>query len=172
MMNAGPLDRVRSLIIGSIGLIQRFGEIAAPPVVRIALALPFLRSGLTRWDPFPTLSLGTQFLFEQMFKLHVFGQVLDLPTPLLLAYVTAVAEIVLPILLIAGLGTRFAALGLLAMTGVIQLVTPEGWANFHLYWAGLALALLALGGGPLSLDAIVAHIAGRRRIRAAAATQD
>lgn len=135
-----------------------FGRLAAPPVLRIALALPFLRSGLTRWDPFPTLSIGTQFLFESQFKLHVFGRVLDLPAPLLLAYLTAMAEIVLPALLLLGLGTRIAALGLLIMTAVIQLVAPEGWANFHLYWAAIALGLMALGAGPLSLDRLTAWV--------------
>ncbi len=65
------------------------------------------------------------------------------------------AEIALPILLLLGLATRFAALGLLVMTSVIQLVFPDGWTNFHLYWAALALAVMALGAGPLSLDYFV-----------------
>jgi len=41
------------------------------------------------------------------------------------------------------------------MTGVIQLVVPEGWANFHLPWAGLAPAIIALGPGVLSLDRLL-----------------
>ena len=48
------------------------------------------------------------------------------------------------------------ALGLLLMTGVIQLIVPDGWANFHLYWASMALALMAMGAGPFSLDALPA----------------
>ncbi len=51
-----------------------------------------------------------------------------------------------------GLGTRFTALGLLIMTGVIQLVVPEGWANFHLPWASMAIAIIAIGPGQLSID--------------------
>jgi putative oxidoreductase len=124
----------------------------APPVLRIALALPFLRSGLTRWDGFLSLSLGTQFLFEEQFKLHVFGGEYPLPAPDQLALMTAIAEIGLPILLIVGLGTRFAALGLLVMTGVIQLVFPDGWANFHLYWAALAISIIAIGPGVIAID--------------------
>jgi putative oxidoreductase len=123
-------------------------------------ALPFLRSGLTRWDPFQTLSIGTQFLFAYRFKLHLFGQLLDLPAPLALAYVTSVAEIALPVLLLA-LATRLAALGLLLMTGVIQLTVPDGWGNFHLYWATLALSVLALRPRPLSIDALIARLRGR-----------
>lgn len=134
------------------------GGVLAPPIVRIALALPFLRSGMTKWDGFLSLSAGAEYLFEEQFKLHLFGGVYDLPAPDKLAFLVGIAEIALPILLLVGLGTRLAALGLLAMTAVIQLVVPDGWANFHLYWAALALAAMALGGGLLSLD----HWLGRR----------
>jgi putative oxidoreductase len=137
------------------------GIAVAPPVARIALALPFLRSGLTRWDGFLTLSPATTFLFEEQFKLHVFGGAYGLPWPEALAHMVGLAEIVLPALLILGLATRFSALGLLLMTGVVQLVFPEGWVNFHLYWAALALAVMALGSGPLALDHAIA--AGQTR---------
>ena len=134
--------------------IRHVGAIAAPLVARIALALPFLRSGLTRWDGFATLSPATTFLFETQFRLHVLGKAYGLPWPGLLAYLVGFAEIVLPMLLIVGLATRLSALGLLLMTGVIQLVFPEGWANFHLYWAALALSVMALGAGRFSVDAL------------------
>ncbi|MEO8924937.1 MAG: DoxX family protein [Caldimonas sp.] len=134
---------------------NRLGLLAtviAPPILRIALAIPFFRSGLTRWDGFLSLSPSTVYLFEEMFKLHLFGGAYGIPAPLVVAYVTAAAEIALPILLVLGLGTRFVALGLLIMTGVIQLVSPEGWANFHLPWASMAIAIIALGPGWLSID--------------------
>ena len=132
----------------------RLANAVAPPLLRIALAVPFFRSGLTKWDGL-SLSPAAVFLFEQEFKLHVFGRTYDLPAPGTLALLAGVAEIVLPILLILGLATRLSALGLLVMTGVIQLVVPEGWANFHLPWAALAVALVALGPGPLSLDRVL-----------------
>lgn len=143
----------------------RVAMFAAPPVVRIALALPFLRSGMTRWDGFLTLSPGTIFLFEEQFKLHLFGRVVDFPAPDQLALLVAIAELVLPALLLAGLATRLAALGLLAMTCVIQLVVPEGWQNFHLYWAALALASMALGPGLLSLDRLLCIFRANRGSR-------
>jgi len=61
----------------------------------------------------------------------------------------------LPALLVLGVATRYAALGLLMMTGVIELIVPDGWVNFHLYWAALALCVLALGAGQLSFDALI-----------------
>ena len=141
----------------------RVATLVAPPVMRIALALPFLRSGLTRWEDFGTLSPATIYLFEEMFTLHIFGGTYALPAPVVLAWVTACAELALPALLILGAGTRLAAMGLLAMTLVIQLVVPDGWANYHLYWAALALGILALGPGGLSVDR---WIEGRARSRA------
>jgi putative oxidoreductase len=82
--------------------------------------------------------------------------------PGLFAYLDGIAEIVLPLLLVVGLATRFSALALLVMTSVIQLVVPEGWANFHLPWAGLALAIMALGPGRLSLDHLAASLCRSR----------
>ena len=127
-------------------------------MLRIALALPFIRSGLTRWDGFLNLSIGSQYLFEQQFKLHLLGSIYDIPAPDQVAFLTGILELALPALLLLGLAARFAALGLLLMTGVIQLVVPEGWANFHLYWAGLALAILHTGAGPLSLDRVIGRL--------------
>ncbi|WP_109125032.1 DoxX family protein [Dyella sp. C11] len=143
--------------------IANVGWLLAPIVARIALALPFLRSGRTRWDGFLSISPGTAYLFEDQFKLHVFGHLYAFPAPDVVAFVVGCAEIILPLLLLVGLATRFAALGLLAMTAVIQLVFPDAWVNFHLYWAALALAIMALGGGPLSLDHGIEMFAQRRR---------
>ena len=136
--------------------IEALATLLAPPLLRIALALPFFRSGLTRWDGFPSLSIATLYLFENQFKLHVFGAAYAFPAPDTIAWIVACAEIGLPILLVLGLATRCAALGLLVMTGVIQLVFPDGWANFHLYWASLAMAIVAIGPGPVSLDRVIA----------------
>ncbi len=142
----------------AVGVLGRLARAIAPLLLRIALALPFFRSGLTRWDGFLSLSQSAAYLFEEEFKLHIFGSVYDIPMPLLAAHITGIAEIVLPIMLVLGLGTRFAALGLLVMIGVIQLVVPDGWANFHLPWAAMALGLIALGPGPLSLDHLLERL--------------
>jgi len=137
------------------------GMLAAIPAsipllaLRVALAVPFFKSGLTKWDGFLTLSAGANYLFQEEFKLHIFGSQFPYPFPGAMATLAGIGEILLPILLVLGLGTRFAALGILAMTAVIQLTIPEGWANFHLPWAAMALALVVYGGGRLSLDAIL-----------------
>jgi len=135
--------------------LARVAHALAPPLLRLALAVPFFKSGLTKWEGFLSLSPAAVFLFEDEFKLHIFGQAYDFPLPTAVAFLDGVAEIVLPVLLVIGLATRFSALGLLVMTGVIQLVVPEGWANFHLPWAALAVAIIALGPGTLSLDHLI-----------------
>lgn len=140
--------------------LARVARIAAPPVLRLALAVPFFKSGMLKWDGFLSLSPAAAYLFEDEFKLHIFGKAYDFPLPTVFAYFDGLAEIVLPLLLIAGLATRFSALLLLVMTGVIQLVVPQGWANFHLPWAALAIAIIALGPGALSVDRLIASFCG------------
>lgn len=154
-MRMANLERGIRLLLGWL----TWGAYAVAPIaLRVALAVPFFRSGLTKWDGFLELSPAATFLFEDQFKLNILGGVYDLPAPDTLAFFDGVAEIVLPILLVVGLATRFSALGLLAMTGVIQLVVPEGWANFHLPWAAMAISIIAIGPGPLSLDHLVDRV--------------
>ena len=121
-------------------------------VLRLTLARPFFASGLTRWDGWFTLSFGTKTLFAEEYKLHIFGSEIPFPAPELVATMASTAEIVLPILLAFGFLTRWAALGLLCMTAVIQFTYPDGWANFHLYWAAMALAVMTFGPGAISID--------------------
>jgi len=122
--------------------------------LRIALATPFFKSGLTKWDGFLKLSQTPVILFENEFKLHIFGKTYDYPFPLLAAWGSSIAEIVLPILLVLGFGTRLAAFALLLMTALIQLTIPSGWP-IHITWAALAAAIIVLGPGRLSLDGLL-----------------
>jgi len=72
------------------------------------------------------------------------------------------AEFILPIMLVLGLGTRFAALGLLIMTALIQIyVMPQALWSAHVYWASMLLVLLSLGAGQISVDHIIRLIARR-----------
>jgi putative oxidoreductase len=152
------ITRVENAVRDVVEWFARVAQIVAPPVLRIALAAPFFKSGLTKWDGFLSLSPAAAYLFEDEFKLHILGEAYDFPMPIAVAYLDGIAEIVLPVLLVIGLATRFSALALLVMTGVIQLVVPDGWANFHLPWAGLALAIIALGPGALSLDHLLEEL--------------
>jgi putative oxidoreductase len=136
-----------ALLSGSASLTQL--------ALRLALATPFFKSGLTKWDGFFQISDSAVYLFSEDFRLHLFGHEYAYPFPETVALLTGAAEIILPILLALGLGTRFAAFGILALTAVIQITVPDGWANFHLPWAAMALAILTYGPGGLSLDRLI-----------------
>ncbi len=131
-------------------------------VLRFGLAVPFFRSGMSKWDGFLQLNDVALLLFNSEFRLHLPGGPYPYPAPAVMAFAAGSAEIVLPILLVFGLGTRFAALGLLVMTIVVQLTVPDGWP-IHITWAAMALALMASGPGRLSLDHMLcAWRSGRR----------
>ena len=140
--------------------LQRIAWAVAPLALRVALAIPFYLSGLTKWKAFLSLSPTAVFLFEENFKLHIFGGLYDLPAPALMAWFDGVAEITLPIFLILGFATRLSSLALLGMIGVIQLVVPDGWLSYHLPWSAMALSLIALGPGPISVDWIIRRVFG------------
>lgn len=144
------------------GFLGRFPMSITQLALRIAVAVPFWRSGLTKWEGFGQLSDTAVLLFTEEFRLHLFGRTIAYPAPAAFAYVSGAAEILLPILLVLGLGTRFAAAGILAMTAVIQLTVPDGWANFHLPWAAMALAVMTYGPGRVSLDNLLARLCAVR----------
>jgi putative oxidoreductase len=136
-------------------LVRRLnGLLALLPHDLVALALRlfpaavFWMSGRTKVEGFFTIKDSTWFLFAEEYALPV------IPSDLA-AVLATVAEHALPILLVLGLFTRFAALGLLAMTLVIQtFVYPDAWVT-HGLWAASFLALVAHGPGRLSLDHVL-----------------
>jgi len=121
-------------------------------IIRLYIAQIFFQSGLLKF----------QNLLNGNWEATV-GQFADLyPVPGLPASVAAVmgtaGEIVLPILLAFGLFGRFAALGLIGMTCVIQFLVPEdyGVANdIHYYWLMLLAVIVVRGAGTLSLDHLI-----------------
>jgi len=125
------------------------------PLALLALRLPvavvFWRSGRTKVEGWNLFDVGpTQaFLFQ-----HEFG----MPFPAFTAQVTAIAEHVLPVMLVLGLATRVGAAGMLVMTAVIQLfVFPDAWFSDHMWWAVVLFAVMALGPGKLSLDHLLSR---------------
>ncbi len=128
-------------------------------VLRCGLAVPFWRSGVNKWDDFLQLNDVAILLFSSEFQLHLPGGPYPFPAPAVMAFAAGSAEILLPILLVLGLATRFAALGLLVMTLVVQLTVPGGWP-LHLTWAAMALGIMAWGPGRISLDHLIKESKG------------
>jgi putative oxidoreductase len=139
---AGPRatwNRLADALAGRIG----HGLLAV--CARLSLAAIFFQSGRTKVEGWLTVTDGAYALFREEYRL-------PLVPPELAAHLAAYAEHLLPLLLVLGLGTRLSALGVLAMTAVIQVfVYPDAWPT-HLSWAGLALYVAGRGAGPLSVD--------------------
>ncbi|MBL4916938.1 DoxX family protein [Szabonella alba] len=133
---------------------HRIGMIPNAPVaflLRLFPAVVFWNSGRTKVEGF-SIKESTWFLFEHEYALPL------IPTELA-AVMATLAEHLLPVLLVLGLFTRLSALGLLAMTLVIQIfVYPGAWVT-HGLWAASLLAVAARGPGRWSLD----HVTGLDR---------
>ena len=168
-----------SLIFGRFDPIERrampailgFGFVML--ALRFLLAQPFWASGQTRWVSFPTkIASSTTYLFENLFVLHFGFFEMPVPFPVLTAHVTAMAEIVLPVLLVIGVLTRFTGLALFGMSVVIELVFPEAFINFadpmnsHALWMAYGLLIAWFGPGVFSLDALVRRFTLDRRASA------
>jgi putative oxidoreductase len=147
-----------SLIHRCIGQMARLPHSLIALVGRLGIAGIFWQSGQTKIEGLVINLVAGQFelgwprlagtavdLFRDEYRLPLIA-------PELGATLAALGEHVLPLLLVLGLGTRFAALGLLGMTAVIQLlVYPGAWPT-HFTWAAVLLWLMARGPGVVSVD--------------------
>jgi putative oxidoreductase len=116
---------------------------------RLSMAAIFWLSGRTKVAGWLDVSDSAVDLFQSEYQLPL----LD---PAVAAHMAAYAEHLLPVMLVLGLGTRYAALGMLCMTATIQIfVYPDAWPT-HLSWAALLLMLVRHGAGVFSLDALMA----------------
>jgi putative oxidoreductase len=151
-----------TLIDQAVGIIRWIAQPSLTQLMlRLALAVPFWRSGILKWNGFLQLNDTAIYLFTDEFKLHLPGGPYDFPAPAVMAFLSGSGEIIFPLLLVLGLGTRFAALGLLFMTGIVELTVPDGWP-VHITWAAMALAIMAWGPGRLSIDHALCRLPGLR----------
>ena len=108
---------------------SRLPETLIALCARCSIATIFFLSGRTKVEGLLTIKDSTFWLFAEEYRV--------------------------PLLLVLGLGTRYAALGLLGMTMVIQIfVYPDAWPT-HLSWTALPLYLVGRGGGAWSLDRVL-----------------
>jgi putative oxidoreductase len=157
------------IVSSVIGLFERIPNTLIAFIARFSIAAIFWSSGQTKIQGFainivsgdfvlgwPQLSDSAVALFQDEYKLPL------LP-PEVAAPMAALAEHVLPLLILIGLATRLSALALLGMTLVIQVFVYPGAYAMHGSWAALLLYLMARGPGKLSIDHWLAtrHAAAR-----------
>ena len=143
--------------------------------LRLVMARVFFISGQAKiegpdvpiyWSPggidfSVTLPAGIKDTTFQMFE----RQYADLPmAPGVAAYLFSYAEFALPICLLLGFATRFAAVCLLALTMLLQVyVAPAMWWSLHVYWVSILMVLVLCGPGAISIDALIRTIYRRDR---------
>ena len=126
--------------------------------VRVWVAWQFLKSGwlkISSWE-------STLYLFQDEYRVPL------LP-PLAAAVAGTAGELVFPLLLIAGLLTRYAAAGLFAVNVVAvvsyaHVLLSEGFeaaVGQHYLWGLMLLTVAVFGAGRWSLDALIGP-GGRR----------
>lgn len=147
------------------GWIERIPHSCIALVARIGIGATFWVSGQTKieglvLDPIGLqVQLGWPHVSEGALELFRTEYALPLLSPEFAAPLAASAEHLLPLMLVLGIGSRFAALGLLGMTAVIEVfVYPDAWPT-HGVWAACLLYLIARGPGVVAID----HLFARRR---------
>ncbi|MBI2769125.1 MAG: DoxX family membrane protein [Burkholderiales bacterium] len=123
---------------------------------RIYVGQVFFMSGLTKIRNWET----TVALFTDEYKVPL------LP-PALAALMGTTGELLLPVLLVLGLGGRFAALGLFVVNAVAVISLSEiapAALQGHIFWGSLLAGLAIYGPGPWSLERLVwPRLAGSAR---------
>jgi putative oxidoreductase len=132
------------LVERGLSALNRIPFSAIVLVARIATFSVFLRSGLVKLDDWN----ATLMLFREEYKVPI------LP-PDLAATMAASMELGASSLVLIGLFTRPAALGLLGMVSVIQIfVYPDAWPD-HIQWLGFMIFIVCRGPGAISVDALI-----------------
>lgn len=138
-----PIVTLYFSLSDKINALQPLALLAA----RIYVGWVFFSSGLTKlrdWD-------STLFLFEEEYSVPFIHFELA-------AWLGTAGELVLPVLLILGLGSRFAAAGL-TVVNIVAVVSLEAIApaayTLHILWGILLAQVLLWGSGTLSIDALL-----------------
>ncbi len=141
------LDRTAPTVLCVIRLLESRLAPLADLLIRLALFLVFFLAGLAKLGDWP----GTLALFQVEYQVPVL--------PYAFAAVLATSdELLASLLVLIGLGTRVAALPLLAQALVIQYgLGPAYHTAEHQYWILLLLMLIARGPGRFSLDHAIRH---------------
>ena len=116
-------------------------------LARAYIAQVFFLSGLTKIRDWGT----TVALFTDEYKVPVLS-------PAVAAAMGTAGELVLPVLLLLGLGGRFSALGLFVVNAVAVISLSEiapAALQQHVFWGALLAGLSIYGLGPWTVDRLI-----------------
>lgn len=139
----------------TFGLLTKVGEWLAPVGLRLLLAYEFWQSGLEKWH-------GENWFADIQDR---FPFPFNLVSPEISWQLSTWAELIAPVLLVLGLGTRFASVSLIVLTVVAWIsvhagngynVCDNGY-QLPLMYLVMLVPLLLSGPGKLSLDHWIAR---------------
>ena len=135
------LAPVTKSAIGGLDFLQSVLDLG----LRLWIAKVFFASGLTKIDSWDT----TLWLFEEEYQVPFLS-------PQIAAVMATSAELLLPVLLVFGLATRFGAAGLFILNAVAVISYAETLGAVgikdHVLWGTMFLVILIHGPGKLALD--------------------
>lgn len=155
-------------VVRFIGLLLPYALVAL--LLRLVMARAFFTAGQAKVDgpvvPITvpgldwTIASVTLPMAVKDRTYQMFDQLTALPLPSSIAAPTVSAiEFILPVCLVLGLATRFAAIVLLVMTIAIQVfAAPAALWSLYIYWISILLVLISLGPGPVSVDHLMRHL--------------
>ncbi len=116
---------------------------------RLYVAQVFFMSGLTKIQSWSS----TLSLFEYEYNVPVIP-------PQIAAYMATAGELMLPVMLVVGLFSRPAALGLFALNVVAAISYPDisiAGEKDHIIWGTMLAVIFAFGPGNLSIDKLLSN---------------
>ena len=142
----GLVDKLEAPLHTTNELLTKLGSPLLLLYFRWYVAWVFLKAGLFKindWDL-------TLTLFEYEYAVPVLSYELA-------AYLATFGELVFPIFLIAGLGTRFSAIALsvvniMAVVSYYATLAKGAGLVWHYLWGSMLLTIIVYGGGFLSAD--------------------
>ena len=142
----GLVDKLEAPVRTTNELLTKLGSPLLLLYFRWYVAWVFLKAGLFKindWDL-------TLTLFEYEYAVPILSYELA-------AYLATFGELVFPIFLIAGLGTRFSAIALsvvniMAVGSYYATLAKGAGLVWHYLWGSMLLTIIVYGGGFLSAD--------------------
>lgn len=150
-------EKTKSLVKCKLCILEHWGYALAGLFARLWLALIFWKSAATKVvETSETTLFGINIpLIHLPYEIQestymLFEYEYEMPYPEILTVFSTFAEILLPIMIVLGFGSRIAALGLFIMTLVIQLTYMH--ADSHIVWMMVSALILTAGPGRISID--------------------
>lgn len=120
---------------------------------RLYVSYVFFSSGLQKLNTWND-EYGVKYLFQEEYKVPLLN-------PEIAAFMATAGELILPVLLVLGLGTRYFAIALsvlniVAVISYYDALAKVGQVTPHIFWGACLMTLIVFGAGYFSMDRWIA----------------